>query len=68
MAEKIVVREALTLEGIVYVPGWEIPFEVWMRLPVKERNMLLNTARFSSAMIRKQVRYCHLRNMAADSN
>jgi hypothetical protein len=28
MAEKILVREALTLEGIVYPPGWEIPLDV----------------------------------------
>ncbi len=42
MAEKIVVREALTLEGIVYGPGWENPFEVWLRVPKRERNMLLN--------------------------
>ena len=45
MAEKIIVREALTLEGIVYGPGMEIPFEVWLRVPVRERNRLLNTAR-----------------------
>ena len=45
MAEKIIVREALTLEGIVYGPGWEIPFEVWLRLPIRKRNMLLNIGR-----------------------
>jgi hypothetical protein len=44
MAEKILVREALTLEEIVYPPGWEIPLEVWLRVPVRERNILLNTA------------------------
>ena len=41
-ADKIIVREALTLEGIVYPPGWEIPPEVWRRLPKRERNTLLN--------------------------
>ena len=45
MADKIIVREAVTLEGIVYPPGWEIPLEVWLRVPVKERNMLLNTGK-----------------------
>jgi hypothetical protein len=29
----IVVREALTLHGIVYGPGMEIPAEAWLRLP-----------------------------------
>ena len=42
MADRIVVREALTLEGIVYGPGWEIPPEVWRRLPEREQNTLLN--------------------------
>ena len=42
---EIVVRGALTLEGIVYPPGWEVPFEVWLRVPKKERNMLLNRAK-----------------------
>ena len=41
MAE-IVVREALTLENIVYGPGSVIPLEVWLRLPERERNKLLN--------------------------
>ena len=45
MAEKIIVREAVTLEGIVYPPGWKIPLDVWLRVPVRERNILLNTAR-----------------------
>lgn len=45
MAENILVRETLTLEGIVYPPGGEIPSEVWLRLPVRERNTLLNTAK-----------------------
>jgi hypothetical protein len=40
MPEKIIVREALTLEGIVYTPGWDIPPEVWLRLPERERNAL----------------------------
>ena len=42
MADRIVVREAVTLEGIVYGPGMEIPPEVWLRLPERERNTLLN--------------------------
>ena len=45
MAEKILVREAFTLEGIVYGPAWEIPLAVWLRVPVRERNTLLNTAK-----------------------
>ena len=45
MAEEYNVREALTLEGIVYGPAMEIPLEVWLRLPQKERNTLLNTAK-----------------------
>ena len=45
MAEKILVREALTLEGIVYGPAMEIPMEVGLRAPVRQRNMLLNTAK-----------------------
>lgn len=45
MAEKTVVREALTLEGIIYGPGWESPLAVWLRLPVRERNKLLNTGK-----------------------
>ena len=45
MAEKIIVCEAVTLEGIVYPPGWEIPLEVSLRVPKRQRNILLNTAR-----------------------
>ena len=45
MAARILVREALTLEGIVYGPAMEIPLEVWLRLAVKERNTLLKTAK-----------------------
>jgi hypothetical protein len=45
MAEKIIVREALAVEQIVYPPGWKIPLAVWLRVPVRERNTLLNTAR-----------------------
>ncbi len=45
MAEKILVREALSLEGIVYPSGWEIPLTLWLRLPVRERNIILNTAK-----------------------
>ena len=45
MAAKIIVREAVSLEGIVFPPGWEIPFEVWLRVPVRERNTFLNTAK-----------------------
>ncbi len=45
MAEKIIVREALALEGIVYPPGWEIPLDVWMRVPKRERNILMNTGK-----------------------
>jgi len=41
MAE-IVVRQALTLEGIVYGPGSVIPLEVWQRVPKREQNRLLN--------------------------
>jgi len=41
MAE-IVVRQALTLEGIVYGPGSAIPPEVWQRVPEREQNRLLN--------------------------
>ncbi len=41
MAE-IVVRQALTLEGIVYGPGSVIPPEVWQRVSERERNRLLN--------------------------
>jgi hypothetical protein len=41
----IVVREALTLDGIIYGPGDEIPPEVWVRLPKPERNTLLNNAK-----------------------
>jgi len=33
------------LEGIVYGPGREIPFEVWLRVPIRERSILLNTAK-----------------------
>ena len=44
MAVRILGREALTLEGIVYGPSMEVPPEVWLRLPVSERNTLLNTA------------------------
>jgi hypothetical protein len=44
MAE-IVVRQALTLEGIVYGPAMEVPHEVWLRVPERERNKLLNTAK-----------------------
>ena len=42
MAEKVVVLEALTLEGIVYGPAMEIPQEVWLRVPEREQNRLLN--------------------------
>ncbi len=42
MPEKIIVREAFALEGIIYGPGWEIPPEVWLRLLERERNTLLN--------------------------
>ncbi len=45
MPERILVREALTLEGIVYGPTMEIPLAVWLRLPVKERNWLENTGK-----------------------
>lgn len=45
MAEKIIVREALTLEGIVYGPGWEVRFEVSLLVPVRERDTLLNAAK-----------------------
>ena len=41
MAE-IVVRQALTLEGIAYGPGSAIPLEVWLRPPERERNKFLN--------------------------
>jgi hypothetical protein len=40
--DRIVVRDALTLDGIVYGPGQEIPPAVWLRLPKRERNRLLN--------------------------
>ena len=43
--QRIVVREALTLEGIVYGPDMEIPPEVWRRVPTREQNKLLNTAK-----------------------
>ncbi len=39
--DRIVVREALTLDGIIYGPGDEIPPEVWLRLPELERNTLI---------------------------
>jgi hypothetical protein len=42
MADKIIVRQALTLEGVVYPPGWEIPLAVWLRLPKRQRNRLLD--------------------------
>ena len=42
MTERIMVREALTLEGIVYGPGKELPPEVRLRVPERERNTLLN--------------------------
>ena len=45
MAKKIIVREALALEEIVCPPGWEIPLAVWLRLPVRDHNTLLNTAK-----------------------
>jgi hypothetical protein len=38
-------RDFGTGEGIVYPPGWEIPLAVWLWLPVRERNTLLNTAK-----------------------
>jgi hypothetical protein len=41
----IVVREALTLDGIVCRPGMEIPPEVWLRLAKREQNVLFNTAK-----------------------
>jgi hypothetical protein len=44
MAEKVVVVEALAFEGIVYGPGMEIPHDVWLRVAVRDRNKLLNTA------------------------
>jgi len=40
--DPIAVRDALTLNGIIYGPGMEIPPEVWLRLPERERNALLN--------------------------
>ena len=45
MAEKIVVLEALTLEGIVYEPAMEVPNDVWLRLPARDGNKLLHTAK-----------------------
>jgi hypothetical protein len=45
MALRIVVREAFTLERLVYAPGMEVPPEEWLRLPRRERNRLLNTAK-----------------------
>jgi hypothetical protein len=39
---RIVVREVLTLDLVVCGPGDEIPLEVWLQLPVQERNTLLN--------------------------
>jgi hypothetical protein len=44
-ALRIVVREAFTLEQLVYVPSMEVPPEEWLRLPQRERNRLLNTAK-----------------------
>ena len=41
MAE-IIVLQALTLENIVYGPGMAIPQEVWLRVPKREQNKLLN--------------------------
>jgi hypothetical protein len=43
--DRIVVREALTLDGIIYGLGMEIPPVVWLRLPERERNTLLNTGK-----------------------
>ncbi len=45
MTEKIMVRESLAIGNIVYGPAMEIPLAEWLRLPVKERNMLLNKGR-----------------------
>jgi hypothetical protein len=42
MPERLILRQAVTLEGIVYGPGWEVPPEVWRRLPQRERNKLEN--------------------------
>jgi hypothetical protein len=33
------------LEGIVCAPDWVIPPEVWLRVPERERNRLLNSGR-----------------------
>jgi hypothetical protein len=38
----LIVLKALTFDGIVYGPGAEIPPHVCVRLPVRERNTLLN--------------------------
>jgi hypothetical protein len=38
MALRIVVRQAFTLERLVYVPNMEVPPEAWLRLPQRERN------------------------------
>jgi hypothetical protein len=43
--DRIVVRETLTLEGMIDGPGTEIPPDVWLRLPKRERNTLLNLAK-----------------------
>jgi len=41
----VMVLHALTLDGVIYVPGQTIEPEVWLRVPERERNTLQNTAK-----------------------
>lgn len=48
-AARTVVREAITLEGLVHGPSIEVSAEEWLRLPERDRNRLLNTAKVAVA-------------------